>query len=48
MVSRGLHLRFSGTHHHRLELFRKTLLKETEGVERNSKEAFNISKHLES
>lgn len=48
MVSRGLHIRFSGKHHHSLVLFRKTLLKEAEGVERDSKEAFSRSKHLES
>lgn len=33
MVGRGLRLRFSEEHHHRLMFFRKTLLKETEGVE---------------
>lgn len=46
MVSRGLHLGFSGKHHHRLVLLRNTLLKEAEGMERESKGAFNRSKHL--
>lgn len=39
MMGKGLHLKFSEEHHHRLMFFRKTLLKETKGVEGDSKEA---------
>jgi len=48
MMGRGLCLGFSEEHHHRLMFFRKTLLKEAEGVEGDSKEASKRSKHLES